>query len=298
MAKKQSRKEFVKQMKGPDEYQKVATRVLNWINENTMVIWASVIPVVLIVVGLIIWQWYAEQQRVKLVNSLGDVSTTYYAENEVIQKEQTKLREKIVDIDQQIAEIEKPEVDPKAKDKKEPKTKKLSSAEKKKVDDLKKQKVALNDQIASLKADHSGSLKEFTAFYEKHSETPQGWVANMQAVAIHIEQKNFDEARKLLGELLAKSKTSTFYQTHGRLVYINLLKDSGEYDKALSESEQLEKVANEQLKPVALLTKAQVLTLKGDKEEALKVLDVIQQDHANTPEADQAKNFRLIVKGV
>jgi len=306
MAKKQSRKEFVKQMKGPDQYQKVASRVMSWLNDNTMMIWATVLPVVLIIFGVLIWQWYANKQQLELIDSLGKVTAVYRDENGKAQKEREKLNEKLTAIDAKIAKIENVPEDPKDKKKDDdplkpatPKKKKnLSAAEKKEIAALKTEREGLEKQMQDIKPDHTSSLAEFKNYYQTHSETAQGWVANMQAVAIHLERKELDQARSLLTELLAKSKNSKFYQIHARIVYINLLKDSGDYDTAMKEVEQLEKIAPDSIKPVALLNKAQVLKLKGQNEEALKVLDLIQQDHANSPEADQAKNFRMIVKGV
>ena len=302
MAKKQSRKEFMKQMKGPDEYQKFASRILKWMNDNTMMVWAAVAPVFVIAVGLFVWDWYAAKQESELVNSLGEVSQMYRDENKKAQDERDKLNEKITDIDKKIAAIEKPQDD--VKDPKDPKApkkakaKKLTSDEKQKIASFKAEKSKIEQQMQDIKADHAASQAEFLTFYKKHSETPQGWVANMQAVAIYLEQKKLDDARKLLAELLDKSKTSEFYQTHARIIYINLLKDSSAYDEALKQVAALEKIADDKLKPVALLSKAHIMNLKGQKDEALKVLDIIQQDHANTPEADQARNFRMIVKGV
>lgn len=298
MAKKQSHKAFVKEIKGPDEYQRVASRVLNWVNKNTMVIWATIVPIVLVVVGVLIWQWYAQQQQTKLVNALGEVNISYIEETKKAQTARAKFSDKMTEIDTQIAAIETPKPKGKVDPKKPAKKHKVTTSEKKKIKVLKAERTVQEEKMNLIKADHSASLTEFLAFFDMHSETPQGWVANMQAVSIYLEQKKNNEAKELLAKLMEKSKSSVFYQTYARIIYVNLLKDGGEFDLALSETAKLEKSANDQIKALVLLGKAQILTLKGDKDEAIKVLDIIQQDHANTPEADQAKNFRLIVKGV
>lgn len=296
MAKKQSRKEFMKSLKAPDTYQQSFSKVLAWLNSNTIMIWAAVIPILLVMVGIFTWQWYAEKQEWKLVESLGEIRTVYQDEGKVAEEKRAKISEQIAELNKKVSAIETPETTDKPADGKSP-AKKLSKSEKDQVEKFKAEIATLEKTQAEIKADHKDSVQQFEDFFSKHADTPQGWMAAFKAVSIRLEMKDKATAKKLLSELLAKSGKSDFYQVQARFVYVNLLKDAGETDAALAELKTLESKVDKKLKPLVLLDKAKVFVLKGDKDNADKVLSEIQNDYANTPEADQAKNFKLIVKG-
>lgn len=296
MAKKQSRKEFMKSLKAPDTYQQSFSRVLAWLNNNTIMIWAAVIPIFLVMIGIFTWQWYAEKQEWKLVESLGEIRSVYQDEGKSAEEKRAKISDQIAELNKKVTAIETPAKTDKPADGKTP-AKKLSKTENDQIAELKAEIATLEKSQSDIKADHKDSLQQFEDFFSKHADTPQGWMAAFKAVSIRLETKDKASAKKLLADLLAKSGKSDFYQVQARFVYVNLLKDAGETDAALAELKTLEGKVDKKLKPLVLLDKAKVLVLKGEKENADKVLSEIMNDYANTPEADQAKNFKLIVKG-
>ena len=83
-----------------------------------------------------------------------------------------------------------------------------------------------------------------------------------------LEKDKLPEARPILENVLAKSTSSPFYQTQARLALISVLEEQGEYDTALTQLDQLDKVIDKDLKPKVLLAKGRLQLLKNAKADA------------------------------
>jgi predicted negative regulator of RcsB-dependent stress response len=150
---------------------------------------------------------------------------------------------------------------------------------------------ALNDKIANLKPDHSASSAQFKKYFDGHKNSPEGWVAGLRYAAYAAEQKQLEEAQKVLEELTKNAKSHPVLQTQGLMMLISIQTDRGELDKALESSETLLKTVGDDLKPRVLLTKAQIQYLKKDYANTRATATEVLTKHENSPEADRARSL-------
>lgn len=83
--------------------------------------------------------------------------------------------------------------------------------------------------------------------------------------------------------------------SQGLLLLVSILEDREQYDKALDYSERYLKIASSELKPRALLGKAQIYYLKKDFPSAQSTLSQLLNDHVNSMEADRARNMMALL---
>lgn len=150
---------------------------------------------------------------------------------------------------------------------------------------------ALNSQIEALKPDHAASAAKYKSYFEAHPTAPEGWVAGLKYATYAAEQKNLDDAQKVLASLTQNAKSHPILQAQGLMMLISILTDRGELDKALEQAETLNKIVGEELKPRALLTKAHLLYLKKDFANTRTTATEILTKHENSPEADRARSL-------
>ena len=125
--------------------------------------------------------------------------------------------------------------------------------------------------------DHSGSSQKFAEFAKKYPADPLAWQAALKAATSNIEAKKFDDAAGLLEPLAARTLQNDIIQTRVRRTLAGIYAQKGNYDKALSELNLIEKLANNPVPGETRLFKAQVLFQAGKKEEAGKLLRELQQ---------------------
>jgi predicted negative regulator of RcsB-dependent stress response len=154
---------------------------------------------------------------------------------------------------------------------------------------------ALDAQITALKADHTGSSDQYKKFYEANPKVTEGWVAGLKYAAYVAEKNNLDEAAKILEELVKDGKGHAILQTQALLLLISIQEDRNELDKALEHAEALYKVASNELKPRALLSKAQIYFLKKDDANTKTTATKLVTDHENSPEADRARSLLALL---
>ncbi len=154
---------------------------------------------------------------------------------------------------------------------------------------------ALDAQIAALKADHAGSSDQYKKFYEANPKVTEGWVAGLKYASYVAEQNNLDEAAKILEELVKDGKGHAILQTQALLLLISIQEDRNELDKALEHAEALYKVASNELKPRALLSKAQIYFLKKDDANTKTTATKLVTDYENSPEADRARSLLALL---
>ncbi len=155
---------------------------------------------------------------------------------------------------------------------------------------------ALNEQIEALKPDHKGSSDQYRDFFRKYPKSPEGLLAGLQYGAYQAEQKQLEEAQKILEEVVAAaSPEQSIVYNQSLLLLISVLEDRDQYDKALDYAERYIKVATPDLKPRALLGKAQIYYLKKDFPNAQSTLNQLLSEHANSMEADRARNLLALL---
>lgn len=154
---------------------------------------------------------------------------------------------------------------------------------------------ALNAQIENLKPQHQGSSEQYRDFFRKYPKAPEGLLAGLRYAAHSVEQKQLEEAQKVLEEVVAQSQDLSIVHTQSLLLLISVLEDRSEFDKALTYADRLLKVASDEMKARALLHKAQIYFLKKDFPNAETTLNQLLSDHATSMEADRARNLLALV---
>jgi tetratricopeptide (TPR) repeat protein len=163
---------------------------------------------------------------------------------------------------------------------------------------LEADKTKLEADMEAIKPSHDESSKKYLEFYKKYPKAPEGWAAGLRYVGNNLkngDKSKSDENLKIVKDIVENSKSSTLYQTQGRLLIINALEDQGKYDEALAETDAFLKVASDNLKPRVLLTKGRLLAMAKKKEEANKTFDDVIKDHGDSPEAQKAKAFKTLI---
>ena len=279
-----SHKEQAKALKGADAFQTLMMSVLDWLIKNSRLIALALAPVVLVLVASFAWQSYNKSQKNSRLKELGTVQVVYDQELKKANDARTEISKQIDEIDKKISastppppadgqpEVE-PVVDPK----------------------LKTEKDQLEQKLAAIKPDHSGSVGKFQAFFDKYSGFPEGWMAAMTAARIYADQEKLSEARPILESVVAKSKDNRFYQAQARLSLIGMFEETAEYDKALAEIDQLDKLVDQDLKPRVLLAKGRLQWLKNDKEGAKATFNSLIEAHAASPEAQKARAIESLL---
>ncbi|WP_141736029.1 tetratricopeptide repeat protein [Oligoflexus tunisiensis] len=150
---------------------------------------------------------------------------------------------------------------------------------------------SLSQKIAELKPDHSASADKYKAYYSAHPNSAEGWVAGLRYASFAAEQNKLEDAQKVLEEVSRNSKSHPVLQTQSLMMLVSILTDRGELDKALEYNDTLINVVADDLKPRALLTKAQIQYLKKDYANTRTTATEILTKHENSPEADRARSL-------
>lgn len=269
-------KEHVKSLKGPDQFQVQVMSWLDWAAKNVKLLGFVVVPLAVIALGWFGYQYMENQRREGRLVELGKAQITYDTEQRKASDARQEILKKVEALDKQA----KPDKDGK-----------VPPADPK----VQAEKDALTKQAEAIKADHAQSTTEFLAFYKKYEGTPEGWMAGMTASRLLLEKEKLAEARPILENVLAKSTSSPFYQTQARLALIGVLEEQGEYDAALAQLDQLDKVIDKDLKPKVLLAKGRLQLLKNAKADAKATFSTLIEAHGASPEAQKARSIQALL---
>jgi predicted negative regulator of RcsB-dependent stress response len=235
------KKEKIKALKGPDEFQARVLRVLDWANKNVKYLTLIAVPVALALIGLFVWKNVSESFRDKRLSELGQAQVVYDDEEKAAEKQRETFRGQIEKID---ADMAKPAA-PVAGQPPPPATPADPA--------LAAKKDALQKQVDAVKADHSASLKLFQAYFDKFAGKPEGWLAGMTAAKIQAEQNSYGDARSTLEKVLERADSDKFYQVQARFMLVGLLEEQGEYDAAIAEVDKLDSLVEPDATPRVLL---------------------------------------------
>ena len=117
----------------------------------------------------------------------------------------------------------------------------------------------------------------------------------MSAIGIALVDKQRDTAQELLTKLLTNSTKNDFYQVQARLLYIKLLEEQGKVEQALTETEQIYRLAPDDFKPETLLIKARLLLAQQQTSAARAVCEEIIKDFADSRAATKAKAIKVLL---
>lgn len=287
-------KELEKQLKGPDLFQTKVAEIIDLLikNKNAVVLVIGLGALVAALgFGQRFWMDWREEGRRE---EFAKIEAVYNDELEVVSKERETLSKSLEDLKNKKRGTASPAAqDPKANGKTETKP---AMDEKALAEDPEVK--ALQAKIDNLEPDHGKSAVQFKGFYDKHTSQPEGWVAGMRYAGWLVRQGKQAEARGILEQILKASDSEKYgyFQSQGRFMLIAVLEDLGDWDAAVKEVDLLDKKAPTSLKPRTLLTRAEIMIHKKDKENALKAIETLIKDHAETAEADRARSLKVLVR--
>jgi predicted negative regulator of RcsB-dependent stress response len=264
-----------KKLKQLDWFQIRAIKMLNYLGSQKSVL-IGLIVVIVAIVGLA-WgvKYYDAHQADGRRAEFAKIEEMRAKELEAFNAEGDKRDAEITKIDTEIA--------------------KLGNNDPAKKTALEGQKKALENAEAVAEPSYKESSQAFKAYFEKYKDTPEGWAAGILHTADLFKAKDYAGAQKMLEEIVANSKESTFYQLQGRLMLVSVYEDTQQYDKAISQTDELLKMELGTLKPRVLLAKGRILALKNQKDEAEKMFNDIIEQHAESPEAQKARGYKALL---
>ena len=174
-----SEKKRAQQLKQPDEFQKKAFRLLDWVVENKSTAIGILIPVGLAVVGGFGWKYMQKAQGEDRREKIAKIDKVYLEESEKSISDQEGLTSQIADLRKQLDDL-KTQIK-EGKDTAEGETK-LSS--------LEAQEKTLNERLKSIKPDHKAAFEKYLAAYGEFKSKPEGWRAGIKAASIQISKKS------------------------------------------------------------------------------------------------------------
>ncbi len=272
-------KKEIKKIKQPDAFQDRLLASFDWLSSYRSQALKLGALLAIALVATVVWRYWEKQQYNKSVRSLGLI-------DEQLFRQQRGLQEKQLDQYKEMSELMTAmgKLDSKAKDYK---TKKSQWEEK-----LQEMQKGLQEEPSFHEVANS-----YESFARENISNVLGLRAGVQAAQLMIKMKDFKKARTILEEVLAKApKTLDFYQVQVRAMYISLLDELGEADKALSEAKLLTQGAPEYLKSSALFVQGRALMHNNKSDDAKKVFHQIMKEHSGSKEASRARAFYNLIK--
>lgn len=276
-------KEHAKQLKAPDALQARLAGILAWLLKNSRVGLYALVPVVIAVGSFLGWRYFQTHQRNARIEELGKIQVVY-------EGEQRKVNDARQAIGKQIEALEAKAAAPAPADPTKP-----APAAPALDPQVAIQKAMLEKQAEGIKADHTVSRGQYQEYFKKYEGQPEGWLAGMTAARLLIEEEKLTEAQPLIETVLAKSKDLPFYQIQSRFALMGLLEESGDFDKALAETDALEKLVDKEMQPKVLLARGRIQMLKNSKDDAKKTFSSLIENHSASPEAQKARSIQALL---
>lgn len=259
-------KKRIQNLKRPDAFQKKFFHYLDWCRKHPDIIVKIAIPVVLLISIAIAWLYLLDHNREKRNAELAQIDSIY-------EDESKKADDKRREISKEIAKLQE---DKDKKSENESKVKELEAS------------------LKAIKADRKDSLPKYLDYLKSYSSYSEGWRAGMNAVNIYLENADYKKAEEILADILAKADKNDFYQIQVRALYISVLEELSEFDKAAEQADLLLKSADEEQLPRALFVKGRVQLLSGKKDAAFETFDKVINEHNASTEAQKAKAIKAL----
>lgn len=277
-----------KELKSLDHFQARLVAGLDWMLKNVRYVAYGIAPIIVITLGVALWQWVSGNRADARLAELGKVEVQYDAERIAVDKKKEVLRKEIEGMETVAQKAAVAKIDPKADPKVPTPKAELSAADKARKEEIEK-------QIAAIKADHSGSLEGYKKFFDAHSTDAEGWNSALRAASILVETDKHAEAVAIVERVAGASTKDTFYQTQSRLFLAGLFEEKGEFDRALSEVNALEPLATEDLKPALLLAKGRLQYFKNSRDDAKATFTTLIEKFASSTEAQKARSLKSLL---
>lgn len=292
-----------KELRQPDPLQVRLARILDSILSHAKVIAGVGFAGCLVVGGFYAYEQIKANVRKGRVEELSKIQIVYSGEEKAAADKRLEIQKKLAAVEPAPST---PASQPKEGDP-------ASATPPPKVSpEIEAQKKELTKQMEAIKADHNASRDLFQAFAKKYEGEPEGWAAAMIVGKILVDQEKFADAKTVYEGLLAKTKQEPFYQIQAVFGVVGVYEELGEFDKGLTEIDQLTNLMvgskdtstttqalfsgySSELLPKLLLSKAQLLMFKGNKEEAKKTLSQLLEQHSGAPQAQKARTMRSLV---
>jgi predicted negative regulator of RcsB-dependent stress response len=256
-------KEMRKTLKSPDQFQIFMAKFIDWMLINRAFLVASVCVVAVLVVGMWGWKEVERRRTETLRNAFSAIEIKYQDEDRALDGQRKEIQDKIAAID------------PKAAD-----------------------QTAKNDleaQLINLKAKHEGSLVEYQKFFAANGNKPEGQAAGFKAASILFSERRFDDARKVVDQLVKLTEKVPVSQLMARSLLVTILEETGNTPEALKECEALLGKVPEEFKPQVLLTRARLQRATNANDAALKTLDEILSKYGQSREAERARAMKSVL---
>lgn len=279
-----AKKDELRSLKQPDQFQVKAMAFMDWLLKNTKVLVGVVVVAGAVVGGTYAVRAVQAKQRDGRLDELGKVQIVYEAEQKKAQDAREAIQKQIEAAQAKAKPAAAPAVVPN----------KPAEAPPAEDPTVKAEVAALTKKMEAVKPDHAESAAKFQEFYKKYDGAPEGWMAGLQSARLLVDQGKAAEAAPLLESVLDKSKASQFYQVQTRLALISVLEDQSNFDKALAEVDALDKIADKELKPRVLLAKGRIQLLKNQKSEAKATFNSLIEQHGASPEAQKARSIEAL----
>ena len=271
------RKEHIKTLKGPDQFQVKVMTGVDWVVKNVRTILFAVLPVALVVAGLAGYRLVQSKRKDARIEELGKAQVIYDSEVRRATDVQKPILKKVQDIE--------------AKG-----TPKAAGQDGSSLTPQQEQEVtALRKQAEAIKPDHAASTAAFLAFYKKYENYAEGWLAGMMAAHSMIDDNKLANASTLLEGIANKSKADATYQALANLELAGIAEEQGDYDRELTILTNLEISANTDLKPKLQLMRGRALFLKGDKAGAKTTLNTLIEGYSSSTEAQKARSLLSLI---
>lgn len=293
-------KQHQKELRQPDPLQVRLARFLNVLLTNSKVIFAVALGIALLVGSYYVYERVQTGIRMGRVEILGKIQVIFANEEKKAADQRLEIQKKI----DALAPSPAPAAGEQGAD---------GAMPPKLTPEKEAQKKELTAKQEAIKADHTESQKQLEGFYKEYSDKPEGWAAAMLVGKILIDQEKLNEAKTLYEELATKTQSEPFYQIQTRLGLVGLYEEQGEFDKGLSQVDHLLGLMGsgqetsttkqalyggyaQEMLPKLLLKKAQIQIFKGAKAEAAQTLAQITEKHESSPQAQEARNLKIMVQ--
>lgn len=265
------KKEGLRALKRPDYFQEKFFSMVDWATANRVRVITIGVSVVLVGASLVSWNLITRHRAEQRLETLAAIDKAVNDAEKVANEARTKLRREINVLDTRQKLVKDQELA----------TVTASLA-------------AKQEELKNFKADTKATLDQYLTFYNAHKDTNEGQRAGISAVQELLQNKSFEQAATILGEVLNHAPKSSFYSVQVRSMYIEVLQELGRFEPALAEADRLVASATKDLKSRALLVKSQVQMAAGHKDLALKTLDEVIGQHHDSAESFKARALKAV----
>ena len=192
-----------KKLKGPDAFQTRLLEGAGYLSKNKALLiklGSGILVVVFATVGIKFALDYKEMQR---KSELAEINVEY-------EKELKDSSEKSDNLQKEIDLLEKNE--------------NQSAENKTKIEELKQ-------KLTQIEPNHERSQKRYSDFYNKYSDTPEGWLAALRQVTLLLKNDDYEKSKEILEDVSRRSNDYLVYQIQARMMLVGVLEDSGIYSK-------------------------------------------------------------------